>query len=116
MPNCQSLGLGNIVEIVGVPSNKSAIGCWGKMAEKSPGKDSTTGHWEIGGMILPKPFPVFPNGFPPELVREFERRASVKTIGNKTASGTEIINELGAQHLKTKEIILYKMQALPAYI
>jgi phosphopentomutase len=113
MPNCQKLGLGNIVEIAGVPPNKpapgckSAIGCWGKMAEKSPGKDSTTGHWEIGGVILPEPFPVFPNGFPPELVREFERQANVKTIGNKTASGTEIIKELGAQHLKTKEIILY---------
>ena len=107
MPNCQRLGLGNITNIRGVPSNKSPLGCWGKMAEKSPGKDSTTGHWEIGGVILPKPFPVFPNGFPPELVREFERRANVKTIGNKTASGTEIIKELGAKHLKTKEIILY---------
>ncbi len=107
MPNCQRLGLGNITNIRGVPSNKSPLGCWGKMVEKSPGKDSTTGHWEIGGVILPEPFPVFPNGFPPELVREFERRANVKTIGNKTASGTEIIKELGAQHLKTKEIILY---------
>jgi len=77
------------------------------MMEKSPGKDSTTGHWEIGGVILPRPFPVFPDGFPPALVREFERRANVKTIGNKTASGTEIIKELGQRHLKTKEIILY---------
>ena len=107
MPNCQRLGLGNIIEIADVPPNESAIGCWGKMAEKSPGKDSTTGHWEIGGVILPRPFPMFPNGFPPALVREFERRARVKTMGNKTASGTEIIKELGAQHLKTKEIILY---------
>jgi len=107
MPNCQRLGLGNIVKIIGVPPNKSTIGCWGKMAEKSPGKDSTAGHWEIGGVILDKPFPLFPNGFPPELVREFERCANVKTIGNKAASGTEIIKELGQRHLETGEIILY---------
>lgn len=107
MPNCQKLGLGNIANIKGVPPHKSAEGCYGKMAEKSPGKDSTTGHWEIGGVILDKPFPLFPNGFPPELVSEFERRARVKTMGNKTASGTEIIKELGQRHLETKEIILY---------
>jgi phosphopentomutase len=107
LPNCRSLGLGNVVEIAGVPPNPSADGCWGKMAETSPGKDSTTGHWEIGGVILDKPFPLFPDGFPPELVKEFERRAGVKTIGNKAASGTEIIKELGARHLETKEIILY---------
>lgn len=107
MPNCRRLGLGNIVGITGVPPNKSPLGCWGKMAEKSPGKDSTTGHWEIGGIILSRPFPVFPGGFPPELVRKFERRANVKTIGNKTASGTEIIKELGQHHLDTGEIILY---------
>jgi phosphopentomutase len=107
MPNCQKLGLGNIVEITGIAPNKTGDACWGKMAERSPGKDSTTGHWEIGGVILDKPFPVFPNGFPQELVKEFERLARVKTIGNKAASGTEIIKELGERHLKTKEIILY---------
>ena len=107
MPNCQRLGLGNVVGVTGVAPNKSPLGCWGKMAEKSPGKDSTTGHWEIGGVILSRPFPVFPGGFPPELVREFERRANVKTVGNKTASGTEIIKELGQHHLDTGEIILY---------
>ena len=107
IPNCQKLGLGNIVDIAGVPPNRSPDGCWGKMAEKSPGKDSTTGHWEIGGVILDKPFPVFPNGFPQALVKEFERRAGVKTIGNKAASGTEIVKELGERHLKTKEVILY---------
>ncbi len=115
MPNCQRLGLGNIIVVgrgshlpaEGIPPSKKPIGCYGKMAEKSPGKDSTTGHWEIGGILLPRPFPVFPNGFPQALVREFEHRANVKTIGNKTASGTEIIKDLGQRHLKTKEIILY---------
>ncbi|MFQ6009260.1 MAG: phosphopentomutase [Candidatus Zixiibacteriota bacterium] len=107
MPNCQKLGLGNIVEIAGIAINKTADGCWGRMVEKSPGKDSTTGHWEIGGIILSKPFPLFPDGFPQDLVREFEQRAKVKTIGNKATSGTEIIKELGERHLKTKEIILY---------
>ena len=107
MRTCQKLGLGNIVEIAGVPPNKSPDGCWGKMAVKSPGKDSTTGHWEIGGVIPGKPFPLFPDGFPQDMVREFEQRAKVKTIGNKAASGTEIIKELGERHLKTKEILLY---------
>jgi phosphopentomutase len=107
MPNCRRLGLGNIVEIEGIPPATDAVGLWGKMAEKSPGKDSTSGHWEIGGVILEHPFPVYPHGFPSELVAEFEKRAKVKTIGNIPASGTEIIKELGEHHLKTGEIILY---------
>jgi phosphopentomutase len=107
MPNCQSLGLGNIVPIKGIPPVEKPLACFGRMAEKSSGKDSTSGHWEIGGIILKKPFPVYPNGFPDTLVKEFEKRAGVKTIGNRPASGTEIIKELGAQHLKTGEIILY---------
>ncbi len=107
LPNCQKLGLGNITRIDGVPPHKSPDGCYGKMAEKSPGKDSTTGHWEIGGIILPEPFPVFPDGFPTELVQKFERQANVKTIGNRPASGTRIIEELGERHLRTGEIILY---------
>lgn len=107
MPNCRSLGLGNIVPIKGVPPEEKPTGCYGRMAEQSAGKDSTSGHWEIGGVILKKPFPVYPNGFPETLISEFEKRAGLKTIGNCPASGTEIIKELGAQHLKTGEIILY---------
>ncbi|SYZ74059.1 phosphopentomutase [Candidatus Zixiibacteriota bacterium] len=107
MPVCQHIGLGNIVTIKGVAPDKKAAGAWGKMAEKSPGKDSTSGHWEIGGIILAQPFPLYPNGFPPELIREFESKAGIRTIGNLPASGTEIIKELGERHIKTGEIILY---------
>jgi phosphopentomutase len=107
MPYCGRLGLGNIVDIKGVPAASNPTGGWGKMAEKSPGKDSTSGHWEIGGVILERPFPVYPDGFPAALVAEFEKRAGVKTIGNFPASGTEIIKELGERHLKTAEIMLY---------
>jgi len=107
MPTCRKLGLGNIVDIEGIQVERNAIGCYGKMAEKSPGKDSTTGHWEIGGVVLKKPFPTFPHGFPEKIVKEFESKAQVKTMGNIAASGTEIIKQLGERHLNTKEIILY---------
>ena len=107
LPAMEQLGLGNIVEIQGVPPSRAPQWCCGKMAEKSPGKDSTTGHWEIAGLTLEEPFPTFPNGFPHELVREFEHRASIKTIGNFPASGTEIIQKLGPHHMETGEVILY---------
>jgi phosphopentomutase len=107
MPNCQEMGMGNITPIKGINFVDSPIGCYGRMAEKSAGKDSTSGHWEIGGVILEQPFPVYPNGFPTDLVKEFEKKANVKTIGNIPASGTDIIKELGERHLKTGEIILY---------
>jgi phosphopentomutase len=107
MPNSKKLGLGNIVPIKGVEPVDSPIACYGRMAEKSAGKDSTSGHWEIGGIILKKPFPVYPQGFPLDFIKKFEREAGVKTIGNIPASGTEIIKELGERHLKTSEIILY---------
>lgn len=111
MPNCRKLGLGNIVPVEGVAPvlaiEGNPIGAYGKMAEKSAGKDSTSGHWEIGGVILEKPFPLFPEGFPRELVKEFEHRAGVSTIGNIPASGTEIIKQLGKQHLETGALILY---------
>ena len=107
IPNCGRLGLGNIVPIKGAPPDENSLACWGKMAEKSPGKDSTSGHWEIAGAILQEPFPVYPKGFPQELVARFEKKARVKTIGNYPASGTEIIAQLGERHLKTGEIILY---------
>jgi phosphopentomutase len=107
MPHCERMGLGNIVEIMGIRPAAPTAACWGKMAEKSPGKDSTSGHWEIAGVILEKAFPVYPHGFPSVLVMEFERQARVKCIGNIAASGTEIIKELGERHIKTGEIILY---------
>ena len=107
MPTCQLLGLGSIVPILGVPPEPQPSAAFGKMTERSAGKDSTTGHWEIAGLITPRPFPVFPQGFPAELVSEFERRARVKTIGNIAASGTEIIKELGERHLLTRALILY---------
>ncbi len=107
MPNCQKMGLGNIVSIKGINAIDAPTGCFGRMAEKSTGKDSTSGHWEIGGIILKQPFPVYPNGFPSDLIEKFEKKANVKTIGNIPASGTEIIKELGERHLKTNEIILY---------
>ena len=107
VPNLQKLGLGNIVPILGVPPSISPLACFGKMAEQSPGKDSTTGHWEMAGIILDAPFPVFPEGFPAHLVRQFEMKAGVKTIGNVAASGTEIIEKLGEEHIRTGAVILY---------
>jgi phosphopentomutase len=107
MPSCGRLGMGNITSIKGLDPVDCPAGCFGMMAEKSPGKDSTSGHWEIGGIILDKPFPVYPNGFPKNLVEIFERTANVKTIGNIPASGTEIIQQLGGRHCQTGEIILY---------
>ena len=107
MPQSQELGLGNIVPIKGVEPNDKPLAHYGKMTEQSVGKDSTTGHWEIAGVITEKPLPTFPNGFPPHLIEQLEKRANIKTIGNCTASGTEIINQLGAHHLKTKDVILY---------
>jgi len=107
MPNCQKLGLGHIVPIEGVKPTIPTIGSFGKMAERAAGKDSTSGHWEMAGVILEKPFPTFPNGFPKELVEKFEQTAGIKTIGNYAASGTEIINILGETHLQTGAIILY---------
>ncbi|MFH2037412.1 MAG: phosphopentomutase [Candidatus Zixiibacteriota bacterium] len=107
LPNLQKLGLGNIVPIDGVPPSDKPLACFGKMTEKSPGKDSTTGHWEIGGIILDRPFPVYPDGFPESLVEEFKQKADVRTIGNVTASGTEIIKQLGEEHVNSGALIIY---------
>ncbi|NLK67784.1 MAG: phosphopentomutase [Clostridiaceae bacterium] len=113
LPNLEKLGLANIdgfKETYRTTTNfqtQKLIGSYGKMAEKSVGKDTTTGHWEIAGIILDKPFPVFPEGFPDELIKEFERRIARKTLGNKPASGTVIIQELGDEHVKTGFPIVY---------
>ncbi len=107
LPNLGKIGLGNITPIQGTPPRDDASGAWGKMAERSAGKDSTTGHWEITGIILNRPLPTYPNGFPPELVARFEAAIGRKVLGNKPASGTEIIKELGEEHLRTGQPILY---------
>ncbi len=107
LPNLERLGLGNIAPIKGLNSVPSPLGCYGVMHEASPGKDSTSGHWEIAGVILKQPFPTYPNGFPPEVIREFEKRIGRKVLGNKPASGTEIIKELGDEHIQTGKPIVY---------
>jgi phosphopentomutase len=107
LPNLGKMGLGNITPMAGTPARSDATGAWGKMAERSAGKDSTTGHWEISGVILQRPLPTYPNGFPPDLVARFEEAIGRKVLGNKAASGTEIIKELGEEHLRTGRPILY---------
>src|SRR5512137_1634164 len=107
LPNLARLGLGNIMPIQGVPPQEKPQACFGRMAEQSVGKDSTTGHWEIAGLVTSDPFPLFPHGFPPELIQSLEQAIGRKTIGNRAASGTEIIKELGEEHLRTGCPIVY---------
>jgi phosphopentomutase len=109
LPALARLGLGRLVAI-GNPGSEvdgAPLGAFGRMAEASPGKDSVTGHWELMGLVLDKAFPVFPDGFPRDLIGEFERRIGRSTLGNKAASGTAIIEELGAAHLRTGSPIVY---------
>jgi len=107
LPNLEKLGLGNIEPISGVLPQKNPLACYAKMAELSVGKDSTIGHWEIAGLALKKPFPVYPDGFPEELIQRFEKAIGSEVLGNKPASGTEIIIELGEEHLRTGKPIVY---------
>ena len=107
LPNLEALGLGNIHPIRGVAPRTSPGALWGKMAKKSPGKDTQTGHWEIAGHLVKEAFRVFPGGFPQELVGEIERRSGVSFLGNKPASGTAIIDELGPEHVRGGRPILY---------
>lgn len=109
LPNLQRLGLGNILAIRGVDPNPpgEAEGCFGRCIEKSLGKDSTTGHWEMAGVVLDRPFPTYPEGFPPEILRQFAEKIGREVLGNKAASGTDIIEELGAEHLRTGKPIVY---------
>jgi phosphopentomutase len=106
IPNLQALGLGQVVDLAG-GRPPVADGAFGRMAEASPGKDSVTGHWELMGVVLDRPFPTFPAGFPQALVRAFEARIGRATLGNVVASGTEIIERLGAEHLRTGKPIIY---------
>lgn len=107
LPNMGGMGLGNITGIAGVPPVARATGSFGKMAEVSPGKDTTTGHWEMAGVVLDHPFPTYPHGFPPEVIRKFAGAIGRGVLGNKAASGTDIIMELGEEHLRTGFPIVY---------
>src|SRR5580765_3715729 len=107
VPNLRRLGLSRVANVNRPQAEPDPIGAFGRMAEASPGKDSVTGHWEIAGLVLEQAFPVFPHGFPRELVDEFERRIGRGTLANKAASGTAIIEELGAEHTRTGKPIVY---------
>jgi phosphopentomutase len=107
LPNLGAMGLGCIDKIREVEPVVMPLACYGKMAELSQGKDSTVGHWEIAGLVSETPFPVFPDGFPPDMIEKFETLSGFKTIGNKPASGTKIIEELGDRHRETGHLIVY---------
>jgi phosphopentomutase len=107
VPTLVRLGLASIEPLEGLESPEQPAGCFGKGATRSPGKDTTTGHWEMAGIWLDQAFPVYKNGFPREIIEAFERAIGRKTIGNKPASGTEIIKELGEEHVRTGQPIVY---------
>jgi phosphopentomutase len=107
LPHLGGLGLGRIIPVLGVPPAARPEGAYGRMAEASKGKDTTVGHWEIAGLVSPRPLPTYPHGFPEDLVREFERRIGRPVLGNYAASGTVILDELGEEHLRTGRPILY---------
>jgi phosphopentomutase len=107
IPNLVRLGLANIAPMTHQAPAAAPLGAYGKGATRSPGKDTTTGHWEMAGVWLEQAFPVYKNGFPAELIEEFEKQIGRKTIGNKPASGTEIIKELGEEHVRTGKPIVY---------
>ncbi|GHI01443.1 phosphopentomutase [Neobacillus kokaensis] len=107
MPNMGKLGLSNIRELKGIEKAEQPLAFYTKMMEASNGKDTMTGHWEIMGLNIKTPFQVFPEGFPEELISELEKRTSRKVIGNKPASGTAIIDELGEEHMQTGAMIVY---------
>ena len=108
LPNMQALGLGNIRPLANVAAVENAIGSYGRCALFSNGKDTTTGHWEMAGIVLEKAFPTFPDGFPERIINQFVDKANVAgVLGNVPASGTEIIKELGEEHIKTGKPIVY---------
>ncbi len=106
-PNLEQIGMGHITPILGVEPVVPTLGAYGKMCPISIGKDSVTGHWELMGVHLTEPFPTYPNGFPPDVVAEFTRLTGLEILGNKPASGTEIIKELGVEHMRTGKPIVY---------
>lgn len=107
LPNLGRLGLGNLTSMVGVQPTVSAAGAFGRLTSCSVGKDTTTGHWELAGLILDQPFPTYPTGFPAALIADYEARIDRRTLGNCPASGTEIIKELGEEHMRSGRPIVY---------
>jgi phosphopentomutase len=109
LPNLMRLGLGNIEGMADLGGSlpEKPEGVFARLGELSNGKDTITGHWEMAGIYTERPFPTYPNGFPPEVIAAFEKEVGVGTLGNKTASGTEILVELGEEHMKTKKLIVY---------
>jgi phosphopentomutase len=111
LPALRSMGLSRVARIEGMAAVDAPgmipLGAFGRMAERSPGKDSVTGHWEIAGIVLDRPFPTFPDGFPADVIAELEQRIGRSTIGNHAASGTAIIDELGPEHMRTGQPIVY---------
>jgi phosphopentomutase len=107
IPHLVRLGLGNIAPLKHLAPAAAPIGAFGKGQTHSPGKDTTTGHWEMAGVWLEQAFPTYPHGFPREIIDEFEKQIGRKTIGNKPASGTEIVKELGDEHVRTGQPIVY---------
>jgi phosphopentomutase len=107
LPRLEALGLGGTSEILGLRAVASPRAAWGRMRPRSAGKDSTTGHWELCGLVLDAAFPTFPTGFPAPLIEEFARRTGRGVLGNRAASGTAILDELGAEHRRTGHWIVY---------
>lgn len=107
LPQLASLGLGHIVPVAGVEAVTVGSGYWGKMAEQSPGKDSVTGHWELAGVTLEDPFATYPEGFPPDIISAFTAVTGLRPLGNVAASGTDILRQLGEEHLLTGRPIVY---------
>ena len=107
IPNLRQMGLANIRPLKGIEPVENPTAYFGKIAERSKGKDTTTGHWEIAGLITEKPFPTYPNGFPKDLIEEFAKQTGKKVIGNYPASGTAIIADLGEEQMKTGALIVY---------
>jgi len=107
LPNLEALGLGHIGHFAGIRAMGQVDGCFGKMGQLSKGKDSTAGHWEMAGIILEKPFPTYPRGFPKEILDQVQQAIGRKLLGNRAASGTEIMQELGEEHLRTGSPIVY---------
>jgi phosphopentomutase len=107
LPHLRALGLPRVARVAGMAPVDTPLGAFGRMAERSAGKDSVTGHWEMAGVVLDRAFPTFPDGFPAAVIAEFERRIGRRTLGNYAASGTVIIDELGAEHMRTGFPIVY---------
>lgn len=107
LSNLSRMGIGNIVSLQSNEPVARPLAAYGKMASRSPGKDTTSGHWELAGLVLERPFPLYPHGFPREIIEPFEKAIGRRILGNKPASGTAILDELGAEHLRTGYPIVY---------